>query len=80
VAPESAAGGPLSAVQTGDRIRVDFAARRLDLLVGPEEMQRRRAGFRRAEKPARGYARLWADHVLQADQGCDFDFLRDAAP
>jgi dihydroxy-acid dehydratase len=81
VAPESAVGGPLSAVRDGDRIRVDFAARRLDLLVAPVEMQRRQAEVRMGARPARGYARLWADHVLQADQGCDFDFLRaDSAP
>jgi dihydroxy-acid dehydratase len=76
VAPESAIGGPLSLVHDGDRIRVDFAARRLDLLVSETELQRRRAEWRGPVRPARGYARLWADHVLQADQGCDFDFLR----
>ena len=75
VAPESAAGGPLAFVRDGDRIKLDTAARRLDLLVDDSELARRRAGFRRPELPARGYARLHAEHVLQADRGCDFDFL-----
>ncbi|MCI0433629.1 MAG: dihydroxy-acid dehydratase [Gemmatimonadetes bacterium] len=75
VAPEAAAGGPLALVQDGDRIRLDFAARRLDLLVDADEQARRRARLRPAPLPARGYARLFAEHVLQADRGCDFDFL-----
>jgi dihydroxy-acid dehydratase len=74
VAPDAASGGPLGAVRTGDRIRLSVAERRLDLLVAPEELARRpRAGF---EAPQRGYARLYFDEVLQADRGCDFDFLR----
>jgi len=75
VAPESAAGGPLAFVRDGDRIRLDTAARRLDLLVDQAELDRRRGEFRPPETPARGYARLHAEHVLQADRGCDFDFL-----
>ncbi len=75
VAPEAAAGGPLALVQDGDRIRLDTDGRRLDLLVADEELTRRRAGFRPASVPTRGYARLHAEHVLQADRGCDFDFL-----
>jgi dihydroxy-acid dehydratase len=74
-APESAIGGPLALVRDGDRIRLDFAARRLDLLVDDAELARRRATFRPPSPPARGYARLFAEHVLQADRGCDFDFL-----
>jgi dihydroxy-acid dehydratase len=76
IAPESAAGGPLAAVRNGDEIELDVPARRLELLVEPAEIQRRLA-----EQPpvrtvsARGFARLHADHVLQADRGCDFDFL-----
>ena len=75
VAPESAAGGPLALVRDGDPIRLDTAARRLDLLVDEGELARRRAEFRPPATPARGYARLHAEHVLQADRGCDFDFL-----
>ena len=75
VAPEAAAGGPLALVQNGDPIRLDTAARRIDLLVPDAEMARRRARFQPPPLPARGYARLHAEHVLQADRGCDFDFL-----
>jgi len=75
VSPESAIGGPLALVRDGDLIRLDFTARRLDLLVEDDEIARRRAGFRRPPTPERGYARLFAEHVLQADRGCDFDFL-----
>ena len=75
VAPESAVGGPLALVRDGDRIRFDFAARRLDLLVDGDLLAGRRATFRTPDIPDRGYARLHAQHVLQADRGCDFDFL-----
>lgn len=76
VTPEAALGGPLGLVQNGDRIRLDVAARRLDLLVGENELARRRAAMPAAPpSPARGYARLYHEHVLPADQGCDFDFL-----
>jgi dihydroxy-acid dehydratase len=78
VAPESAIGGPLALVRDGDEIVFDGPARRLDLLVSPEEMAARAAQWQAASTdaaPARGYARLYVDHVLQADQGCDFDFL-----
>jgi dihydroxy-acid dehydratase len=75
VAPEAAVGGPLALVRDGDRIRLDFAARRLDLLVDDDVLATRRGAFRRPPLPARGYARLHAQHVLQADRGCDFDFL-----
>jgi dihydroxy-acid dehydratase len=77
VAPEAAVGGPLALVHDGDRIRLDTVARRLDLLVGEPELARRRAAFRPQPLPARGFARLHATHVLQADRGCDFDFLVD---
>jgi L-arabonate dehydrase len=77
VAPESAVGGPLAFVRDGDRIRLDVAARTLDLLVDDEELDRRRAAWTPpARKDARGYRRLYEDHVLQADEGCDLDFLR----
>jgi dihydroxy-acid dehydratase len=75
VAPEAAAGGPLALVRDGDIIRLDTAARRLDLLVDEDELNWRRARFRPPPLPPRGYARLHAVHVLQADRGCDFDFL-----
>jgi len=76
VAPDAASGGPLAFVRSGDRIRLSVRDRRLDLLVNEEEMARRRAGFTPPPIPPRGYARLYAEQVLQADQGCDFGFLR----
>jgi dihydroxy-acid dehydratase len=76
VSPESAIGGPLAFVRNGDRIRLGVKAKRIELLVSDEELARRRAAWRPKEKPARGYARLYADSVLQAEHGCDFDFLR----
>ena len=75
VSPEAAAGGPLALVEDGDHIRLDTAGRRLDLLVDDAELARRRARFRPPPLPSRGYARLHAEHVLQANRGCDFDFL-----
>ena len=80
VAPEAAAGGPLALVRTGDRIRLSVAGRRLDLLVDDTELGRRRAEWSRQAaqrpQPQRGYAKLYMESVLQADGGCDFDFLR----
>jgi dihydroxy-acid dehydratase len=76
VTPEAAAGGPLAAVRTGDRIRLSVKNRRLDLLVEDAEIRRR---LQQVGPPAgfgRGYRRLYMEHVLQADAGCDFDFLR----
>jgi dihydroxy-acid dehydratase len=77
VAPESALGGPLALVQTGDEILLDVPARRLDLLVTNEELERRRKAFV-PPRPHydRGYGKLFLDHVTQANHGCDFDFLR----
>jgi len=81
VAPESAIGGPLAMVRDGDRIRLDTAARRLDLLVDDVEMAARRAAWvPPPRKDERGYRALFADHVLQANEGCDFDFLRGRSP
>jgi dihydroxy-acid dehydratase len=74
VAPDAASGGPLARVRSGDRIRLSVKARRLDLLVAPEELARRAVPPR--QRPPRGYARLYHDAILQADEGCDFDFLR----
>ena len=74
VTPDAASGGPLSRVRNGDRIRLSVRERRLDLLVSPEELARREP--MRFARPERGYARLYRDEILQADKGCDFDFLR----
>jgi Dihydroxyacid dehydratase/phosphogluconate dehydratase len=80
VSPEAAAGGPLALVRNGDRIRLDTAGRRLDLLIDDAELARRRLEYAPPAAPARGYARLHATSVLQADRGCDLDFLvADAA-
>ena len=80
IAPESAVGGPLAIVRTGDRIGLDVEARRIDLLIDDVELTARLAAWRdlppHRQLPTRGYARLFEDHVLQADQGCDFDFLQ----
>ena len=77
VCPESAVGGPLAAVQTGDEIELDASARRLHLHVPEEEISRRLKSFQPPSPHyTRGYGRLFLDHVLQADEGCDFDFLR----
>jgi dihydroxy-acid dehydratase len=75
VTPEAAAGGPLALVKDGDRIRLDAAARRLDLLVDDAELAARRKLWSPPKKPVRGYERLYVDHVSQANLGCDFDFL-----
>jgi L-arabonate dehydrase len=81
VAPESAVGGPLALVETGDRIRLDVQERRLDLLVDEQELERRREVWEPPErKDERGYRWLYEDHVLQANEGCDFDFLRGRSP
>jgi dihydroxy-acid dehydratase len=80
VTPEAAAGGPLALVQNGDRIRLSVRDRRVDLLVDEPELARRRAALPSAPlRATRGYAKLYQDHVLQADQGCDFDFLQGPA-
>ncbi len=76
VAPDAASGGPLGLVRTGDRIRLSVKARRLDLLVEPEELGRRREAWRPPPVPERGWARLWQREILQAPEGCDFGFLR----
>src|SRR5258708_36683627 len=79
VSPESAAGGPLALVRNGDRIRVSVKNRTLDLAVLADELQRRKAAWKPpVGTPTRGYAKLYMEHVLQAEHGCDFDFLRKA--
>lgn len=82
VAPESAADGPIAIVEDGDEIMLDAHARTLDLLVTQDEIDRRMAELRQRphnQVATRGYAKLYIDHVLQADQGCDFDFLLGAS-
>ncbi len=74
-APEAAAGGPLALVRDGDEIELDADAGRVDLLVDPDELQRRRTSWAPPELPARGWRRLHAQHVLQAPEGADLDFL-----
>ncbi len=78
VTPECAVGGPLAAVRNGDRIRLSVKDRRIDLLVPGEEIARRLAAHTPPPVPERGYAALYQRHVLQADKGCDFDFLAGA--
>ncbi len=75
VCPESALGGPLARVRTGDRIRLDVPNRRLELLVDETELARRAHAPPTEAPPARGYKHLHVTHVLQADEGCDLDFL-----
>ena len=76
VTPDAAAGGTLAVVKSGDRIRLSVKERSLELVVGDEELSRRRAALPSPFAPRRGYARLYAEHITQADLGCDFDFLR----
>jgi dihydroxy-acid dehydratase len=82
VAPEAALGGPLALVRNGDRIRLSIANQRIDLLVDEAELAQRRAQWqaqqpqREATQAVRGYRQLYLKHVLQAPEGCDFDFLQ----
>lgn len=79
ITPESAVGGPLAIVETGDRILLDVEARRIELLIDDAELRERLATWKQLppqrEPAKRGYAKLLEASVLQADQGCDFDFL-----
>jgi dihydroxy-acid dehydratase len=78
VAPESDAGGPLALVRDGDEILFDGPNRLLELLVPPEELAARAASWQQRQLPSkysRGYYRLYVEHVMQADRGCDLDFL-----
>jgi len=79
VTPEAAVGGPLAIVKNGDRIKISVKNRSLDLLISEEEMQNRlkKLHIKSPPKYHRGYKKLYYDTVLQADGGCDFDFLRD---
>ena len=81
VAPEAAVGGPLALVQTGDMITLDVEARVLRLEVSDEELAERMSHWIAPEEPyTRGYGRLFLDHITQANQGCDFDFLHAGGP
>jgi dihydroxy-acid dehydratase len=77
ISPESAIGGPLALVRSGDEIELDIEARRLELLVDEAELARRRAAWVAPPRPySRGYTKLYQEHVTQAHEGCDFDFLQ----
>jgi dihydroxy-acid dehydratase len=76
VCPDAASGGNLALVRNGDRIALSVSERRLDLLVPESELNKRRSAWTPPQVPARGYARLYREHVMQATEGCDFDFLR----
>jgi dihydroxyacid dehydratase/phosphogluconate dehydratase len=77
ISPESAIGGPLAAVQNGDQIKLDLPNRKLQLLVPDNEIKNRLEQWRpNPPRYRRGYYTMYLDHVLQAHEGCDFDFLR----
>lgn len=81
VSPEAAVGGPIALIREGDEIELNVEGRRLELLISDEELKRRKSELDDSEPMAlaeRGYVRLFQEHVLQADRGCDFDFLRKA--
>jgi dihydroxy-acid dehydratase len=81
VAPESFVGGPLALVRDGDVIELDVPGRKLTLKVSDEELARRKAAWQApAPRYGRGYGRVFASHVTQANEGCDFDFLERGAP
>ena len=80
VAPESFVGGPLNFVQTGDEIEIDVDKRSIHLHVSDAELARRKAAWKQpAPKYPRGYGAMFSEHIGQADQGCDFDFLQGKA-
>jgi dihydroxy-acid dehydratase len=77
VTPDAASGGPLALVRNGDRIKLSVSERSITLMVDEAELKRRAAQMSKpAAAPARGYARLYAQEILGADQGCDFAFLK----
>ena len=81
VAPESFVGGPLGLVKNGDLIELDVAKRELNLKVSDQELAKRKSGWKApARKYSRSYGVIFAQHVKQADEGCDFDFLEGTAP
>ena len=79
VSPESAVGGPLALLRNGDRIELDTAGRRIDVLLDTAEIDRRKREWRAPEprpEDTRGYRKLFLDSVEQAEHGCDFGFLK----
>jgi dihydroxy-acid dehydratase len=81
ISPESAVGGPLALLRTGDVVEIDVAARRIAMVVSDDELAQRRAAWVAPVQPfTRGYTQLYQQHVTQAHQGCDFDFLQGTAP
>ncbi len=81
VSPESFVGGPLALVKTGDEIEIDVDRRSIHLAVGEEELNRRRAAWvPPPPRYERGYGAMFSQHIGQADEGCDFDFLQGTAP
>jgi dihydroxyacid dehydratase/phosphogluconate dehydratase len=80
VSPEAAVGGPFALVRTGDMIELDVPARQLNMAVSEDELARRKAEWRPKPLPPRGYGRMFAAHIQQAHEGCDFDFLLGTEP
>ncbi|MDB4679344.1 dihydroxy-acid dehydratase, partial [Rhodopirellula sp.] len=81
IAPESAAGGPLALVESGDEIEINVPERKIHWHVSDDEISRRREKLLPSQElPERGYQRMYAKHVTQADKGCDFDFLTGRSP
>jgi dihydroxy-acid dehydratase len=77
--PEAAVGGPLAVVRNGDRIALSVSKKSIDVLVDAREIERRLASWKPPVTPERGYAALYRRSVLQAPEGCDFDFLTGTA-
>lgn len=78
VSPDAASGGPIGLLQTGDRVRLSVQDRRIEILLSEAELESRRGAATPARASApRGYARLYAEQVLQAEEGCDFQFLTE---
>ena len=81
VSPESWVGGPLALVKTGDIVELDVAGRKLSLKVSDEELAERRKQWKpNPGKYERGFGKLFSEHIRQANEGCDFDFLEGTAP
>ena len=76
VSPESAIGGPLGLIRTGDEIRLSVKNRTIDVVISEQDLENRRREIKPAQGAQRGYAKLYADSVLGPEFGCDFDFLR----
>ena len=77
-APEAAVGGPLGLVEDEDIIRLSVKENRIDLLVTADELERRRSVYAKPPLPSRGWARLYSEHVLQANEGADLDFMTES--